>query len=170
MELFLPGLVVILISAIIVFVVLPRIGAPILAILSVILLVYGLRSHYQLFASEYRFSTWQDQFKFYGPFVIIGALILGILAYIGFLFGTEGVTALPATNLPANAAVVEAANNAVVNISNTANKAVNAITNTITNALNIGPKNNTKINRGGIIENLAQILATPNRKPNNRLA
>lgn len=161
MEFFLPGLAALLIAALIVFLVLPRFGAPILAALSVVLLIYGVYNHYSMFGSEWRYSTWQERLKWYAPFLIVGALILSVLFYMGFLFGAEGPAALPANNtgLAGDATVVEAAN-AV------GNTALNAVAN-VTNA--IGLTNNAKVNENkGMLENLGNILnGSPNNKRNN---
>ena len=143
MELFLPGLVSLLIIALIVFLVLPRLGAPVLASLALILLVYGIWSHMTLFYAEYRYTTWTDRIKTYGPMLLIGMLILASLSYIMYLFGTQGPSALPASNLtPSQTLAV--------------NNAVNSVANTL--GLNTGKKNN-----GTILENLGGILNTPNK-------
>jgi len=159
MELFLPGIATLLIMGLIVFLVLPRLGAPILAALSVILLMYGVYNHIQLFSSEYRFSTWQDRLREYASFIIIGVLILSILFYIAFLLATRGPSALPASNVPvSNAAEVV----------NTATNAVNAITETVANAAITNVKSvlgmNNKVinqNKAGVLSNLGRMLATP---------
>lgn len=166
MELFIPGIATLLIVALIVFLVLPRLGAPVLAALSIMLLAYGVYNHIQLFSSEYRYSTWQDQFKFYAPFVLIGGLILAVLMYIGFLFGTEGPSALPASSVPiANATeVVNSANNAANTIANTVSNAVN----TVTNAIGLTNNKGNTANRAGMLSNLGRILNTPNTR-NNRI-
>ena len=165
MEMFIPSLATILIIALIVFLVLPRLGAPVLATLSIVLLVYGVYNHIQLFSSEYRYSTWQEQLKFYAPFVLIGGLILSILMYLGFIFKTEGVSALPASSIPIlNATeVVNSANNVVNTITNTVSNAVNTVTNTLGLTNN---RNNT--NKAGVLSNLGRILNTPNTR-NNRI-
>jgi hypothetical protein len=168
MELFIPSLATILIIALIVFLVLPRLGAPVLAALSIVLLVYGVYNHIQLFSAEYRYSTWQDQLKTYAPFVLIGGLILAVLLYLGFIFKTEGAAALPASSVPVpNAAeVVNSANTAV-------NAAVNTVANTVTNAVNavtntLGITNSkANMNKAGMLSNLGRILNTPNTR-NNR--
>jgi hypothetical protein len=170
MEFFLPGLAALLIAALIVFIVLPRLGAPILAVLSIVLLVYGVYNHVQLFSSEYKYSTWQDRLKFYAPFVMIGGLILAIIFYMTYLVGSQGVSALPATNVPVNnAQVVEAVNTVTENM----NKAANAVTNTVNslaNAIGLGGNANRGANKNqGVLANLGAALTTPfNRRPNNR--
>ena len=161
MELFLPSIAVLLVAALIVFLVLPRVGAPVLAILSLVLLIFGVYNHYYLFYSEYRFSTWQERLKFYGPFIIIGALILSILSYMTFLFSTGGTNTLPASNLPANSTAVDVVNDTANAVINTANNAINTVANAV--GLNTGPKANNK----GILTNLGNILATPNVKRAN---
>lgn len=50
MEFFLPGIAALLIAGLIVFLVLPRLGAPVLAALSLALLAYGIYNHMQLFS------------------------------------------------------------------------------------------------------------------------
>jgi hypothetical protein len=182
MELFLPGIATLLIIGLIVFLVLPRLGAPVLAALSVVLLVYGVYNHIQLFSSEYRFSTWQDRLKEYASFIIIGALILGILLYLGFLYATQGASALPASNVPvANAAeVVNTANDAINTVTNTVANAAAAVTNTasnavtgVTNALGITNTNRRPNanyqNRQGVLSNLGKILTTPLTAANNAI-
>ena len=166
MELFLPSIAVLLVASLIVFLILPRIGAPVLAVLSLVLLTFGVYNHYALFYSEYRFSTWQDRLKFYGPFILIGALILAILSYMGFLFGTGGANALPASNLPANTNATTVFNDTANAVTNTAIDAVNGVANAIGLNTNIKPVNANK----GILTNLGNILATPtNVRRNNSL-
>jgi hypothetical protein len=181
MELFLPGIATLLIIGLIVFLVLPRLGAPVLAALSVILLVYGVYNHIQLFSSEYRLSTWQDRLKEYASFIIIGALILGILLYLGFLYATQGASALPASNVPvANATeIVNNANDAINAVTNTVANAAAAVTNTassavtgVTNALGITNKRYNGAanqNRQGVLSNLGRILTTPITAANNAI-
>jgi hypothetical protein len=171
MELFIPSLAVILMAGLIVFLIVPRLGAPILAALSVLLLVYGVYHHIQIFSSEYRYSTWQERLKFYGPFVIIGGLILSILFYILFLFTSVGASALPASNIPMNTgskntvtAVTNAVVNTVKNATEAVGEAVGSVTGAVTNAVNnVVGKNNTNANKG-VLQNLGNILSTPNRR------
>jgi hypothetical protein len=164
MELFLPSIAVLLVASLIVFLVLPRIGAPVLAVLSLVLLLFGVYNHYSLFYSEYRFSTWQDRLKFYGPFIIIGALILAILSYMGFLFGTGATNILPASNLPVNTTATNVVNDTANAVANTAIDTVNALANAVGLNTNLKPVPTNK----GILTNLGNILATPiNVKRNN---
>lgn len=86
MELFLPGLLVLIISALFIFMVLPRLGTPILAGVSILTLIAVLLHHYSLFSSEYRLSTWQNGLSAYAPFLLIGVSILIVIGVIVSLF------------------------------------------------------------------------------------
>jgi predicted PurR-regulated permease PerM len=162
MEFFLPGLIALLIAALIVFLVLPRLGAPVLAVLAIVLLVYGVSNHMAIFYHEYRYSTWQEFLKFYAPFVMIAGLILAILFFMGFLFGTRGSSALPASNLPSNT-VTNTVANTVTNIVNNTVEALNNTVNVAANAVGFGNQN--KKNNSSVLTNLGRILNTP---PTNR--
>jgi hypothetical protein len=184
MELFLPSVAALLIAALIVFLVLPRIGAPVLAVLSIVLLAYAINNHIQLFSSEYRYSTWQEQFKGYGPFILIGVLVLVSLGFISYLFaGGAGASALPASNVPVNNAAVNAINgaanqavnvatnaaegvanaaagvkNAVFGVANAAANGVVKAANDVAEAVGVAPGNGKNT-----LTNLANILKTPVR-------
>ncbi len=163
MEFFLPGIAALLIAALIVFLVLPRLGAPILAGLSLLLLGYGLYNHYYLFGSEYRFSTWQERLKYYSTPIMIGGLILAILMYLGYLFQSKGANILPASNLTPEASSVAVA------VNNTATVANNIATNAMNQVANVVGLGNNRGNAGrnqGVLANLGQMLNTPKR--NNR--
>jgi uncharacterized oligopeptide transporter (OPT) family protein len=149
MEFFLPGLAALLIAALLVFLILPRLGAPVLAILSLVLLAYGVWSHMTLFYSEYRYSTWQNRLAAYAPFIVLGFLIIGVLAYLLYIFGTVGSAALPASNLtPAQTTSVNSTINSVAN--------------------SIGLSTNKKNNSGTVLENLGGILNTPNKRNSSK--
>lgn len=175
MEFFIPGLAVLLLIALIVFLVLPRFGAPLLAVLSLALLFYGVSQHMSMFYSEYRYASWTEQLKVYGPFVLVGIVILGLLGYMGFLFGSTGAEALPASNLSAVSAVANATSaNTTPGITNTLKNAVTNVGNAVSSAtgLNLtGVPGATRNNRGGLVANLGNMLASPfngNAKPTNR--
>jgi len=172
MEFFLSSMAILLISALIVFLVLPRLGATFLVGLSVVLLIGCLYSHYTLFGSEYRYSTWQERLKWYGPVVMYGALALGIIIYLGYLF-TGSSSPLPTTNLSSttNNSVVEAINNTAKVANEVANNVVNTtnnVANTIAN--NVGLSNNKPYNKqNNVLSNLGGILNTPNNNKNRML-
>ena len=117
-----------------------------LGTLALVLLVYGIWSHMTLFYSEYRYTTWTDRLKSYGPMILIGILIFGSLTYMIYLFGTEGPSALPASNL-----------------SPTQTVAVNGAVNSMASSLGMSTP---KSNNGTVLQNLGGILNTP--KPASR--
>ena len=92
MEIFLPGLLVLLISAIFVFMVIPRMGTVILAIVCAVALVGVLIHHYSMFSSEYRLSTWQNGLVAYTPIIMIALAILIVIAVAVSLFTGKSVT------------------------------------------------------------------------------
>ena len=100
MEIFIPGLTSLLLIALFVFLIMPRLGAPILAILSLVLLIYTINNHMQMFYSEYRYSTWQNALKPYASFIIVGTVIFLILTYLLYLFGIGAGNRLPVSNMP----------------------------------------------------------------------
>jgi len=173
MEFFLSSMAVLLVAALIVFLILPRIGASVLVGLSIVLLLGCLYSHYTLFSSEYRFSTWQERLKWYGPFVMYGAVVVTVIMYLGYLV-KGSPDALPTTNL------AEAKNNTVVGVINNTAKATNdVVNNAIKNtneaanqiANSMGLNGNNKVNNksNNILSNLGGILNTPKRNNLNRL-
>jgi hypothetical protein len=154
MEFFLPGIAALLLAALLVFFVAPRLGTPVLVFLSLLLLMYGVHSHMATFASEYRYSTWQEQLKLYSPFVIVGALLLTVLMYFGFLFTSGGEKALPAPNVvnspelpPANTAT-NVITSTINNTLQAANKVANGASDVITNATNTVNNSVKNMNRG----------------------
>jgi hypothetical protein len=71
MELFLPSIMIILLSAFFMFMILPRMGSTILlgtSILSLFLVAYN---HYNMFYDEYRLSTWQQGISAYAPWLVV---------------------------------------------------------------------------------------------------
>jgi hypothetical protein len=92
MELFLPGLFVLLISSLFVFLVVPRVGSVILGVVSILTLVAVIIHHSHMFKDEYRLSTWQNQLGAYAPFVVLGFAILAILVAAASFVTGKAVT------------------------------------------------------------------------------
>uniref|UniRef100_A0A6C0HLN4 Uncharacterized protein n=1 Tax=viral metagenome TaxID=1070528 RepID=A0A6C0HLN4_9ZZZZ len=147
MQFFLPGLALFLFAIAITFFLAPYATPMVASILSIIFLTYGVYDHYHLFASEYRLSTWQDAWKIYAPFIMIGAIILyviyGIMAF--FSGGKVPVPSMPSvSNVTTNLSksVSDMANTATSYMNDTANAAANAVNN-VANAGNNMLKNIT---------------------------
>jgi len=155
MEFFIPGLLLFLLFLAIAFFVVPRATPMIAAILSIIFLTYGVYEHYQLFAAEYRLSTWQESLKIYAPALMIAAIIVFIIYFILSL-GTGAsvpIPSMPNVDIPTM-------NDITTNISNTFNNATNAIS----NGLNINTNTNKNKNNNSLINT---IMGNNNTKNNN---
>lgn len=127
MELFIPGLLLFLISIGLSFVIAPRFTPLIVAVLSLAFLTYGVHQHYKMFAAEYRLSTWQESLKVYAPAVMIGAIILFVIYGILAFFSKGAVPIPPIPNItPPN---INTVTNTVVN-------SLNKVANTLTNKKN----------------------------------
>ena len=135
MELFLPGLIVLLISGLFAFFVIPRLGPTILIVVSLIALIAAGIHHYTFFSSEYALATWQYGLAAYAPWVILLLALVFIFAAISFFFSS------PETKkdvLNAVATPMVAAQNAMEKAANTmppASTATNPITAGVNNAL-----------------------------------
>lgn len=140
MELFLPGLIVILLAAFFTFLVLPRLGSTILVTISVAALFMAGFHHYYMFSSEYRLSTWQDAYTAYAPWV---AMLIALIFIINYIF-----SGIRLTN-SANTSILDNLTNSIATSTNTmpsANTATNSLTASINKALNnIKPRNNSPI-------------------------
>ena len=87
MELFIPSLVVLVFAAVIVFLLLPNLSPYILGILAISFLVAGVYQHYSMFPYEYRTSMISEALKQYSGFIMIGAMIFGLLVVLMWSFG-----------------------------------------------------------------------------------
>jgi predicted PurR-regulated permease PerM len=157
MEFYLPSLAVFFLVMILLFTVVPRLSPFIMTSLAAVLLAFGIYQHKNMFADEYRLSTWQQSWKVFAPGIFIGAVIIFILYSIVTVF--SGVE-VPVPSMP-NVAVppAETATNAVTstlnnissglsnitsNITGAAASAANTVANAVTNAANAAvnaPKN-----------------------------
>lgn len=143
MELFLPGIIVILLSAFFVFLVVPRIGSTILAVTSVVALMLVAYNHMSVFASEYKLSTWQLGAASSGPWIVVFLAFLFIIAAVQWIYAS-----------PANStAPIESIGNSISSSINTmpsANSATNPLTAAVNNGIkslssNFAPKNNSPV-------------------------
>lgn len=132
MELFLPGLVVLLLAAFFIFLILPRLGPMVLAIVSIVALLAAGIHHYNMFHSEYALSTWQYGLASYAPWVVLGLALVFILASLAYVFGGGQSAIANAISTP-----MEAIQNAVQGSAN-AMPPANTATNPITAAINTG--------------------------------
>ena len=86
MEFYIPSLFIILLAAIFVVLVVPRLSHVVLIVLCILLLVWGIANHYTLFVTEYHNMNWTNTAVVAGPYVILFVVIALSLGYIILLF------------------------------------------------------------------------------------
>jgi hypothetical protein len=152
MELFIPSVLVLLLAAAVVFFILPRFGAPVLALVSVALLVYGIYQHMNAFGNEYRLSTWQLGLVSYAPYVMVGGLLL-VMAFYLISLSPLGKPTAPTVNLPEMPSIenMPPASTATNVVTQGVNNALKGIQNTVGNVANVvGLGNGNKKNNTGL--------------------
>jgi len=133
MELFIPSILALVIAAVIVMFVLPRLSSVVLGSLALVFVIIAAYQHYNFFYTEYRQSTWQMPLVEYAPYLLLGGLVLFLIFFSINFIGTSTNAQAAAPLVAMNAAVNRVANqaptvagvtNAVANAANTALKAV----------------------------------------------
>ena len=132
MELFLPSLIVLVLSAFFAFFVIPRTGVMILAVVCLLALLAAGIHHYSTFYSEYQLSTWQNGLQENAIFIILGFALLFIVGAITFMF--QGPSS---ANVSSEETPMETLQNAVANAA-TNMPSANSATNAVTSAINSG--------------------------------
>jgi len=87
MELFIPSLIVLVLSAIVLFLVLPKFSPYTLATVSFLFFVVGVYQHYSMFPYEYSRERLMLTVESYAPFIMLGATILAVTVGIMLAFG-----------------------------------------------------------------------------------
>ena len=86
MEFYIPSLFIILLAAIFLVLVGPRLSHVVLIVLCSLLLVWGIANHYTLFVTEYRNMNWTNTAITAGPYVMLFLVIALSLGYIILVF------------------------------------------------------------------------------------
>jgi hypothetical protein len=161
MEFFIPGIVLFLLFLFVAFYFVPKATPMIAAILSIIFLIYGVREHSKMFASEYRLSTWQDGLKMYAPAIMIIVIIVFVIYSIMAFFtgGSVPVPSMPNVEMPTM-------NGLATNLTNSLNTAKN----TISDGLNFNGTNkgNNKGNNNSLLGSLMNNNTNTNNRGNNK--
>jgi len=144
MELFLPSILIFILSIIVVIVIVPRFSPIIIVTLAILLLGAGTYNHFSMFWNEYRQSTWQQTLKFFAPGIILIAIFIYLFFAIGSFFtgGQVPVPTMPAITIPS----ADTATNFLTASINNTMKAANTAVNSILPALNENVKQNAKPN------------------------
>lgn len=150
MEFFLPSVLLLLIAAAVVFFVLPRFGPAVLAIVSAVLLAFGIYKHYTTFGVEYKLSTWHLGLQQYASYIMVAGLLLAIGVYLLYLLpastaanaaATAPLASIPAVSTLAN---MPSANTATNSVTAGINNALSSVANTVKNVAGNNKKNNNK--------------------------
>ena len=144
MELFLPSILIFILSIIVVIALIPRFSPIIIVTLAILLLGAGTYNHFSMFWNEYRQSTWQQTLKFFAPGIILIAIFIYLFFAIGSFFtgGQVPVPTMPAITIPS----ADTATNFLTASINNTMKAANTAVNSILPALNENVKQNAKPN------------------------
>jgi hypothetical protein len=126
MELFIPSLVAIILAALIVMFLLPRLSPIILGVIALVFLVLAAYQHFTFFGNEYANSTWQLPLVTYGPYLLLGGLVLFLIFFIVNFIGT-GSTEVTAPIQKMNEAVNRVAEQATEAAKTTTNNAMKAM-------------------------------------------
>ena len=87
MELFIPSLLALVLAAGIVFGLMPNLSPYILGGLAIGFFIAGVYQHYSMFPYEYQTSMISEALKQYSGFIMIGAMIFGLLVVLMWSFG-----------------------------------------------------------------------------------
>jgi hypothetical protein len=132
MDFFIPSLLVLLISAIVIFFLVPKLGPVTMLILSIALLLFAVMHHIKMYKSEYTLSTWPMLLSTYGPYIVLGTVLLFILF---FIFSSYGGPSVPVPEV-AGSPVVESANSIINSIKTAVNNTAVAVKNTVNGNFN----------------------------------
>ena len=156
MEVFIPSLIVLVLGAIFLFAVLPKLSPYVLGGLAVSMFGLGLWQHYTMFPYEYKMSVASEAIKQYSGFI----MLLGVI-----FAGVVGVLMMHGGNPPDAANIMPA----MPNIMGSSNNAKNG--NSAGSMFNLGGNNAKNGNSGGIMGSVANAFKPANNaKKNNNLA
>ena len=149
MEFFLPSVFILIFAGIVSFMLIPKFSPTVVLILATLLLGFAVYHHIDQFKPEYKLSTWQLGLIRYGPFIVLGFMLLFILFYIFTKFRggevpipditvnlpspTEAVNSMTETVTNAANAVVNTVSNVAKNVNRNATTMANNVVNTVTN-------------------------------------
>ena len=148
MELFLPSILIFILSIIVVIAIVPRFSPIIIVTLAILLLGAGTYNHFSMFWNEYRQSTWQQTLKFFAPGISLIAIFIYLFFAIGSFFtgGQVPVPTMPAITIPSADTATNFLTASINNTMKAANTAVNSILPTSNENVKQNAKPNVKLN------------------------
>jgi len=127
MELFIPSLALIVLSAAIVLFVFPKLTPIMLASIAGVSLTYAVYHHYMMFGAQYSSMTWVNSVQAMAPYIMVGTVMIFIIGYLLFMAKTgRHATMANIPRLPS------------------ANTATNPVTRVINEGLNAAGNNNAR--------------------------
>ena len=106
------------ISALLTYLIIPRLPVVALAGAAAVALAAGVWWHWTQFSVDYRTSTWQEQLRYYASYVMV--LVVILLSYAFYVFGWSGVSS-----------AVGSAADSVRNVSQRASRGLTAASNAV---------------------------------------
>ena len=151
MELFLPGVIVVLLAAFFIFLIIPRFGTTILVGASVFALCIAVYNHTTMFGAEYRLSTWQMGMAASAPWILIFLALLFVIGALQYMFSGS-------SNGPSIADQISNSINTSVSNMPSAKSATNPLTSLVNTAIestkSVLSPTNTSRNKSPIIPGL----------------
>ena len=102
MEVFIPSFILFVMAAVISVLIFPRLTPVVLGTVAIVALVAAAYNHYSLFGKEYQFMSLTSSAGVAAPYLLVGAVIIGILGYLIFLIGAgrKMMMVLPSSTIP----------------------------------------------------------------------
>ena len=143
MELFIPSLFILVLSALVIFVLLPKMAPYTIGGLALALFALGVWQNYKMFPYEYKSTMLMETLREHSPFVMLTAVIIGSMIFILSAYGPSP---------PTIASVIAPANTTSVNVqsTNVNNKKESSIFNLSGNTNTNTKRNNTNKGLGNI--------------------
>ena len=88
MELFIPSLALIVLSATILLFVFPKLTPIMLASIAGVALTYAVYHHYMMFGSQYSSMTWVTSIQAMAPYIMVGTVLIFNNGYLLFMAKT----------------------------------------------------------------------------------
>ena len=86
MDFLIPSLFILLFAGSIVKFLVPRVSLFTIFVISVVVLLLTLYSHYKTFSYEYTSNSWRDSIKVYAPTILIVVIVIGTIVSFANLF------------------------------------------------------------------------------------
>jgi hypothetical protein len=90
MELFLPSILLMIVSLLFVVYVIPELQTGVLLVGAAVMLTFGLYNHYSTFSGEYRVMDWLNSAQQIAPTILTGLVILLAGGYIAYMYSSGG--------------------------------------------------------------------------------